>query len=107
MQGDLVAPQRRGLGKGLGALIPETAPSRGVPSAGSSGPSPQTTGAFSAALADPSAGISGAPDNGPVHQEVAGAYFAEVEVGAITPNSRQPRLTFDEDALEELAASIA
>ena len=38
---------------------------------------------------------------------VDGAYFEEVAIGSITPNPRQPRLTFDEDALEELAASIA
>jgi ParB family chromosome partitioning protein len=37
---------------------------------------------------------------------VAGAYFEEVPVDAITPNPRQPRRTFDEDALEELSASI-
>jgi ParB family chromosome partitioning protein len=37
---------------------------------------------------------------------VAGAYFAELEVGAIAPNQRQPRTVFDEDALDELAASI-
>jgi ParB family chromosome partitioning protein len=39
-------------------------------------------------------------------RQVAGAYFEEVAVGSITPNPRQPRRTFDEDALEELAASI-
>src|ERR1700722_7502031 len=39
-------------------------------------------------------------------RQVAGAYFEEVAVGSITPNPRQPRRTFDEEALEELAASI-
>jgi ParB family chromosome partitioning protein len=38
--------------------------------------------------------------------EVDGAYFDEIAIGAITPNPRQPRQTFDDDALEELAASI-
>jgi ParB family transcriptional regulator, chromosome partitioning protein len=37
---------------------------------------------------------------------VAGAYFEEVAVDSITPNPRQPRRTFDDDALDELAASI-
>jgi ParB family chromosome partitioning protein len=37
---------------------------------------------------------------------VAGAHFAEVPIAEITPNARQPRQTFDEEALEELAASI-
>jgi ParB family chromosome partitioning protein len=39
-------------------------------------------------------------------QQVDGAYFDEIAIGAITPNPRQPRENFDEDALEELAASI-
>ncbi len=37
---------------------------------------------------------------------VAGAYFEEVAVEAIAPNPRQPRTTFDDEALDELAASI-
>jgi ParB family chromosome partitioning protein len=37
---------------------------------------------------------------------VAGARYEEVAVTAITPNPRQPRRTFDEDALDELADSI-
>jgi ParB family chromosome partitioning protein len=37
----------------------------------------------------------------------AGSYFAEVPVSAITPNPKQPRTFFDEDALGELVASIA
>jgi ParB family chromosome partitioning protein len=44
------------------------------------------------------------PDTG--LRQVAGAYFEEVAVGSITPNPRQPRRTFDEEALDELAASI-
>lgn len=36
----------------------------------------------------------------------AGAYFAEIPIGDITPNPRQPRDVFDEDALAELVTSI-
>lgn len=36
----------------------------------------------------------------------AGAYFAELPIDAITPNPRQPREVFDEDALAELITSI-
>lgn len=36
----------------------------------------------------------------------AGAYFAELPLDAITPNPRQPREVFDEDALAELITSI-
>ncbi len=35
-----------------------------------------------------------------------GARFAEIEVGSITPNPRQPRTVFDEDELAELVHSI-
>lgn len=38
--------------------------------------------------------------------EVAGAYFAQVPIGSITPNPKQPRHVFDEDALAELVDSI-
>jgi ParB family chromosome partitioning protein len=37
---------------------------------------------------------------------VAGAYFREISVDAVTPNPRQPRANFDEDTLEELANSL-
>jgi ParB family transcriptional regulator, chromosome partitioning protein len=72
--------QKRGLGKGLGALIPA------VP----------LTAATDLAGAVPGEGQPGD----------LGAYFDEIPVGAITPNPRQPRQVFDSDALEELAASI-
>jgi ParB family transcriptional regulator, chromosome partitioning protein len=74
--------QKRGLGKGLGALIPT---------------------ASSAATADHG---HYHPGGGPSHAEDLGAYFEEIPVGAITPNPKQPRQAFDEDALDELAASI-
>ncbi len=37
---------------------------------------------------------------------VPGARFAELPVGQISPNPRQPRTVFDEDALDELVGSI-
>jgi len=85
-----VAQQRRGLGRGLGALIPDSArvgdgeAARGTAPAAGYGPALQ------------------AADLG----EVAGARYEEIGVTAITPNPRQPRRTFDEDALDELADSI-
>jgi ParB family chromosome partitioning protein len=39
-------------------------------------------------------------------QDGEGTYFEVVAIGAITPNPRQPRQSFDEDSLEELALSI-
>jgi ParB family chromosome partitioning protein len=37
---------------------------------------------------------------------VHGAHYREIAVSSITPNPRQPRRTFDEEALDELAESI-
>src|SRR6266487_5545460 len=78
----------RGLGKGLGALIP-AAPSADL-------------------LAGYAEQGSRAPGTGaePDQASTAGAYFDEVPAGAITPNPRQPRQVLDDDALEELADSI-
>jgi ParB family chromosome partitioning protein len=92
----VVAQQRRGLGKGLGALIPE-AP-RVVPGTTPTATN-QSVGAYSS-----SGGADG--ETAPVLNEVDGAYFDEIFIDAISPNPRQPRRSFDEDALDELAASI-
>jgi ParB family chromosome partitioning protein len=52
--------------------------------------------AISAGAVPPSAELSPVP----------GARFAELPVSAIEPNARQPRHVFDEEAMEELKASI-
>ena len=88
-----MAQQKRGLGKGLGALIP-TAPSP-VTRVGD-GDGGTGTGAPGRAAAVDGAGVRDAEET----------YFEEVAIGAITPNPRQPRHNFDEDSLEELALSI-
>ncbi|WP_214319092.1 ParB/RepB/Spo0J family partition protein [Nonomuraea sediminis] len=79
-----MSQQRRGLGKGLGALIP-------------TGPIVDGTGTVAPANGS-------AADSGP--KPIAGAYFKEVSLTAIVPNPRQPREVFDEERLQELAASI-
>ena len=88
-----MAQQKRGLGKGLGALIP-TAPSP-VTRAGA-GDGGTGTGAPGRTAAADGTGVRDAEET----------YFEEVAIGAITPNPRQPRHNFDEDSLEELALSI-
>lgn len=50
-----------------------------------------------------SATTNGAPELVPV----PGASFAELPVESIRPNSQQPRTVFDDEELDELAASIA
>ncbi|HET7247838.1 MAG TPA: ParB/RepB/Spo0J family partition protein [Streptosporangiaceae bacterium] len=81
--------QKRGLGRGLGALIP-TAP----------GPAGLESHASEPAGTPMAGSVAG------VREQADGTYFDEIAIGAITPNPRQPRQNFDEDALEELAGSI-
>jgi ParB family transcriptional regulator, chromosome partitioning protein len=69
--------QRRGLGRGLGSLIP-TAP-------------PDEHGTATSDVAPLS----------------SGAYFAELPIGQVKPNRAQPRQAFDEEAMAELVHSIA
>ncbi|MFI0410264.1 ParB/RepB/Spo0J family partition protein [Actinomadura sp. 3N508] len=97
-----MSQQRRGLGKGLGALIPTAPPPPTSTEPGSAsepgfpgGPGPSgTTGSNGVASSD--FGL----------EPVAGAHFAELPVRSITANPRQPRDHFDDEALEELAESI-
>jgi ParB family chromosome partitioning protein len=110
-----MSERRRGLGRGLGALIP-TAP---VPA---SAPGETTTPALSgdpvadwivggtpaepAQPAESDAPAAAATD--PEHDLVtpAGAWFAELPLEAISPNPKQPRQIFDEEAMAELVHSI-
>jgi ParB family chromosome partitioning protein len=164
-----VSEKRRGLGRGLGALIPtglETRSQEGsrpvdvffpernseasqaaeaardahdsvltstnVPDepAGTTHPDDAGTtdgaaGTSAAGTSDGPATLNGAPtsngrigSNGAAASDavpepagdgllpVPGASFAELPVGLIRPNPKQPRTVFDEDALEELVGSI-
>ena len=96
-------PQRRGLGRGLGSLIP-TAPSQPVGSAH------QTEASAGTDSGDAGYGQDPASTNGDVPREttpmVAGAYFADLPVTSISPNPRQPRQVFEEEAMAELVHSI-
>ncbi|MCX4824356.1 ParB/RepB/Spo0J family partition protein [Streptomyces sp. NBC_01142] len=115
-----MSERRRGLGRGLGALIPAAPQEKQVPQTGAStspGAAPVLTAergvaaakvtTLPAASAPPEASMA-APEPEAASQpaEPAGAHFAELPIGAITPNPRQPREVFDEDALAELVTSI-
>lgn len=94
-------PARRGLGRGLGSLIP-TAPAEDASvraSAAAAGEGARAPGTPTAAEVAPAGdGRDLAP--------VSGAYFAEVPVDQIVPNAVQPRSVFDEEAMAELVHSI-
>ncbi|MFF1416609.1 ParB/RepB/Spo0J family partition protein [Streptomyces sp. NPDC058280] len=116
-----MSERRRGLGRGLGALIPAAPQEKQVPSAGAAPASPGAGPVLTAERGVAAAKVTSlpqaatAPDAemvGPEHEAVpepmptAGAHFAEVPIDSITPNPRQPREVFDEDALAELITSI-
>lgn len=162
-----MSEKRRGLGRGLGALIPTGLETRGTEGASRpvdvffpdrSGERPSEDNGNALTSADAPAGAPGAgsdpaastasdgaderqlatadadatagrgdeaaagdlegPDDALPHAPqaladdtdgllpVPGASFAELPVGAIRPNPKQPRTVFDEDALEELVGSI-
>jgi ParB family chromosome partitioning protein len=117
--------QRRGLGRGLGSLIP-TAP-RPEAEGGASREEDARVAATDATAPRVADWIgapgSAHPENGsPVEappgpaagldegaqglRPVEGAYFAELPVTSIAPNPRQPRQVFDEDAMAELVHSV-
>ena len=83
----MAATPKRGLGKGLGALIP----TESAPTAPTALPAPSP-----AATQTPPADSAGD----------IGATYAELPIDSITPNPRQPRSVFDDDALAELVFSI-
>lgn len=99
-------PQRRGLGRGLGSLIP-TAPSA-PPSQDTPHPEVPDAAATRAETGgtDASApvGVSAGSPQSPA--PIPGAYFAEIPVGQIRPNAVQPRQVFDEESMVELVHSI-
>jgi ParB family transcriptional regulator, chromosome partitioning protein len=110
--------RRRGLGRGLGALIP-TMPAEGA----------ESTAALTAPAPAPAPAVpqrrlplgeiyrADAEEEpepaGPVFvaasivaDEVPGAHFAELPIDSIVPNAKQPRDHFEENAMEELVHSI-
>ncbi|MFD5904094.1 ParB/RepB/Spo0J family partition protein [Streptomyces microflavus] len=109
-----MSERRRGLGRGLGALIPAAPQEKQVSAPGgisAPGGGPVLTAERGVAAAKvtalPSSPVVPEPASAPDQEAGAsGAYFAELPIGSITPNPRQPREVFDEDALAELVTSI-
>jgi len=129
-----VSDKRRGLGRGLGALIPpppaarpagespvdgvffnerqnsDGASTEDAPKADAArGEAAQVALAEAAGSTAPATGEGAGSTSGPSAPElvpVPGAYFTEVPVNSIVPNPRQPRSVFDEEAMAELTHSV-
>ncbi|TLS40745.1 ParB/RepB/Spo0J family partition protein [Streptomyces montanus] len=117
-----MSERRRGLGRGLGALIP-AAPTGEKPASPATGGPPGSSAAVPVLTAErgvAAAKVASLPQSNVSHETEEpsasglgetpaaplGAHFAELPLDAITPNPRQPREVFDEDALAELVTSI-
>jgi ParB family chromosome partitioning protein len=85
-----MSERRRGLGRGLGALIPTTAAER----APSGDDRPVGEAPSAREVPDVPAGVGTA------------AHYAELPLDAVVPNPRQPRQVFDEEAMAELVHSL-
>jgi len=93
-------PQRRGLGRGLGSLIPTAPP-------GSEGGEHVSLGNISSLTVPGVATVAangGRQEDRPESQ--SGAWFAELPPEQIVPNHWQPRQVFEEEAMAELVHSI-
>lgn len=100
----MATKKRGGLGRGIGALIPQ-APSSGerpvdvfFPANGT-GSQPEVEGAGTS--------TNSAEESAEVQlREVPGAQLTRLDISDIVPNRLQPRTEFDEEALEELTHSV-
>ncbi|MFE4536795.1 ParB/RepB/Spo0J family partition protein [Streptomyces scopuliridis] len=115
-----MSDRRRGLGRGLGALIPAAPQEKQAPSPGAAAATPGAAPVLTAERGVAAAKVTSLPQAAMVPEvetvapefeaapepTTAGAHFAEVPIDSITPNPRQPREVFDEDALAELITSI-
>ncbi|MCW2537307.1 MAG: parB [Modestobacter sp.] len=106
--------KRGGLGRGLAALIPTSAPAPTATPAARAAEAAEAAGAVGTAERPTSPGWAerAAPVTalavpaGPDVVGVPGAQLRELSVEDIVPNPKQPRLAFDDDALDELTHSV-
>jgi ParB family transcriptional regulator, chromosome partitioning protein len=110
--------KRGGLGRGLAALIPTSAPEAERPApAADSAPADQDAGTAAPAVSlvpspPPVTPAFGLPALAAVETAgegalgVPGAQLREVAVDDVLPNPKQPRQVFDDEALEELSHSV-
>src|SRR5690625_1771310 len=101
--------RRGGLGRGLAALIPSGPPVEGG-AANNPARGPVAETPTSATESTVRGGAATEQQADAVSRETAerdpGAVYREIPLASITPNPRQPRQVFDEDALGELEHSI-
>lgn len=110
-----MADKRRGLGRGLGALIPANS-AVGTPDRPVDVFFPQSTNTdvyddptqSTQDVSRETVDVRETPENNELDDllPVPGAIFAEIPVSEIQPNSKQPRHVFDEEDMAELVHSV-
>ncbi|MCZ2401723.1 ParB/RepB/Spo0J family partition protein [Paenarthrobacter sp. Z7-10] len=101
--------KRRGLGRGLGALIPSSVAGSDSAAESSQGPPARPVDLFfpeAKTVSPVKALVSREMTATDGLVQVPGAQFAELQVGDIHPNRKQPRTVFDEDEMAELVHSV-
>ena len=111
--------KRGGLGRGLAALIPTSAPAPTATPAARAAEAAEAAEAAGAAAVEQTGAATPAADqerSASVHElparvleqvaGVPGAFLREVPVGDVVPNPKQPRQVFDDEALDELTNSV-
>jgi ParB family transcriptional regulator, chromosome partitioning protein len=111
--------KRGGLGRGLAALIPTSAPAPTATPAARAAEAAEAAEAAGAAAVEQTGAAAPTADRertASVHElparvleqvaGVPGAFLREVPVGDVVPNPKQPRQVFDDEALDELTHSV-
>ncbi len=103
--------KRRGLGRGLGSLIPTAPPApRAAGDTATRDGEPGTDGSGSDGSEEGAAPVGeahhGTDGSDTALMPVAGTWFAELPVEQVRPNQWQPRQVFEEEAMSELVHSI-
>lgn len=108
----MATKKRSGLGRGIGALIPQ-APQTGerpvdvfFPASGAAAAIVEDATAGATVDAAAQTGSSDAAESATELREVPGARLTRIPLTEIVPNKSQPRTEFDEAALDELTHSI-
>lgn len=100
----MATKKRSGLGRGIGALIPEASAPAGDRPVDvffpANGAAAKVTGAANSALSPADT------EEGAELRDVPGATLTRLDVSDIVPNRQQPRSEFDEQALDELTHSV-
>ncbi len=105
-----MSSRRGGLGRGLGALIPDAAaparPDAPAAPAPAEADVPVAAPAAAAPTTAPTAAPGAPPAPAPAALVGSGAYLVEADPTRIERNPRQPREVFDEEEIDQLATSL-